>query len=198
VEDAGLSLAYLGLELFIRLAPDIPRLRTTMDAPVFIFSAALTLGTGSSSGIMPALYSSKWIAGSLGNRVKPVTAKFWRARLRSVLVMAEMALAVMLLTEPVCCSGVSYTCSKSIWVQRESAALIAREVIRLAQAVFFTPDLWLSVGVEPGSTCCTCTKLRSSKQAPVSSITASAISAITRTLRRRARQNWRSTGYPIP
>jgi len=57
---AGLSLAYLGLELLIRLAPDIPRLNeTTMDAHVFMFSAALTLGTGLLFGIMPALYSSK-------------------------------------------------------------------------------------------------------------------------------------------
>jgi putative ABC transport system permease protein len=97
---AGLSLAYLGLELFIRLAPDIPRLNeTTMDAHVFIFSAALTLGTGLLFGIMPALYSSKVdLQDALKESGGRLTASSGRARLRSVLVMAEMALAVMLLT----------------------------------------------------------------------------------------------------
>ena len=97
---AGLSLAYLGLELFIRLAPDIPRLNeTTMDAHVFIFSAALTLGTGLLFGIMPALYSSKVdLQDALKESGSRLTASSGRARLRSVLVMAEMALAVMLLT----------------------------------------------------------------------------------------------------
>jgi len=97
---AGLSLAYLGLELFIRLAPDIPRLtETTMDAHVFIFSAALTLGTGLLFGIMPALYSSKVdLQDALKESGSRLTASSGRARLRSVLVMAEMALAVMLLT----------------------------------------------------------------------------------------------------
>jgi predicted permease len=97
---AGLSLAYLGLELFIRLAPDIPRLNeTTMDTHVFIFSAALTLGTGLLFGIVPALYSSKVdLQDALKESGSRLTASSGRARLRSVLVMAEVALAVMLLT----------------------------------------------------------------------------------------------------
>src|SRR5215813_14129178 len=97
---AKLSLAYLNLELFIRLAPDIPRLNeTTMDAHVFIFSAALTLGTGLLFGIMPALYSSKVdLQNALKESGSRLTASSGRARLRSVLVLAEVALAVMLLT----------------------------------------------------------------------------------------------------
>jgi putative ABC transport system permease protein len=56
----GLFLAHLGLVIFIRLAPDIPRLNeTTMDPHVLLFSAALTLGTGLLFGIAPALQGSK-------------------------------------------------------------------------------------------------------------------------------------------
>ena len=70
-----------------------------MDAHVFIFSAALTLGTGLLFGIMPALYGSKVdLQDALKESGSRLTASSGRARLRSVLVMAEMALAVMLLT----------------------------------------------------------------------------------------------------
>lgn len=96
----GLALAYLGLEIFIRLAPDIPRLNEiTMDAHVLIFSAALTLGTGLLFGIMPALYSSRTDSqGSLKESGSRLTASSGRARVRSVLVTTELALALMLLT----------------------------------------------------------------------------------------------------
>ena len=97
---AGLALAYFGLDLFIRLAPDIPRLsETTMDPRMFVFSAALTLGTGLLFGMAPALYSSKTdLQDALRESGSRLTAGSGRTRMRSALVVAEMALALMLLT----------------------------------------------------------------------------------------------------
>jgi putative ABC transport system permease protein len=95
----GLLLAYEGLDLFIRLAPDIPRLNeTTLDPHVLIFSAVLTLGTGLIFGIAPALQvSGTDLQDSLKESGTRLTIGATRARTRSVLVVAEMALALMLL-----------------------------------------------------------------------------------------------------
>jgi putative ABC transport system permease protein len=95
----GLFLAHLGLEVFIRLAPDIPRLNEmTMDPHVLLFSAALTLGTGLIFGIAPALQGSKTdLQDVLKESGSRLTAGSMRARMRSVLVVAEMTLALMLL-----------------------------------------------------------------------------------------------------
>ena len=96
---AGLLLAYEGLHLFIRLAPDIPRLNeTTIDPHVLIFSAVLTLGTGLIFGIAPALQGSRTdLQDSLKESGNRLTSGATRARARNVLVVAEMALALMLL-----------------------------------------------------------------------------------------------------
>jgi len=95
----GLLLAYQGLALFIRLAPDIPRLNeTTIDPRVLIFSAALTLGTGLISGITPALQGSRTdLQNSLNESGSRSTIAARHARVRSVLVVADMSLALMLL-----------------------------------------------------------------------------------------------------
>ncbi len=95
----GLLLAYKGLDLFVRLAPDIPRLNETMiDRHVLIFSAALTLGTGLIFGMAPALQGYKTdVQDSLKESGSRLTIGSTRARARSVLVVAEMALALMLL-----------------------------------------------------------------------------------------------------
>ena len=96
---AGLLLAYEGLHLFIRLAPDIPRLNeTTMDPRVLIFSAALTLAAGLIFGVAPALQGLGTDSrGSLKESCNRLTSGATRARARNVLVVAEMALALMLL-----------------------------------------------------------------------------------------------------
>src|SRR6266699_2954948 len=83
----GLLLAYQGVDLFIRLAPDIPRLNeTTIDPHVLIFSVVPAL-QGSSTDLQDSLKES-------GSRL---TIGSTRAKARSVLVVAEMALALMLL-----------------------------------------------------------------------------------------------------
>ena len=95
----GLLLAYEGLDLFIRLAPDIPRLdETTLDPHVLIFSAVLTLGTGLIFGIAPALQGSRTdLQDALKESGSRLTIGATRARTRSALVVTEMALALMLL-----------------------------------------------------------------------------------------------------
>jgi predicted permease len=95
----GLLLAYQGVDLFIRLAPDIPRLNeTTIDLRVLIFSVVLTLGTALIFGIAPALQgSSTDLQDSLKESGSRLTVGSTSARARSILVIAEMALALMLL-----------------------------------------------------------------------------------------------------
>src|SRR5436309_13951980 len=96
----GLLLAYQGVDLFIRLAPDIPRLNeTTIDPHVLILSVVLTLGTALIFGIAPALQgSSTDLQDSLKESGSRLTIGSTRARARSVLVAAEIALALMLLS----------------------------------------------------------------------------------------------------
>src|SRR6476620_8221242 len=95
----GLLLAYEGVDLVIRLGPDIPRLdETTIDPQVLIFSVVLTLGTALIFGIAPALQGSRAdLQDSLKESGSRLTIGSTRARARSVLVVAEMALALMLL-----------------------------------------------------------------------------------------------------
>jgi len=96
---SGLLLGYEVLDLFIRLAPDIPRLNeTTIDLHVLIFSAVLTLGTGLIFGIAPALQGHKAdVQDSLKESGSRLTIGSTRARARSVLVIAEIGLALVLL-----------------------------------------------------------------------------------------------------
>jgi putative ABC transport system permease protein len=95
----GLLLGYEVLDLLIRLAPDIPRLNeTTIDLHVLIFSAVLTLGTELTFGIAPALQGYKAdVQDSLKESGSRLTIGSTRARARSVLVVAEIGLALVLL-----------------------------------------------------------------------------------------------------
>src|SRR5215471_19117376 len=93
---SGLLLGYAVLGFFVRMAPDIPRLNeTTIDLHVLIFSAVLTLGTGLICGMAPAMQAQKADAQhSLKESDSRLTT---RAKARSILVVAEMASALILL-----------------------------------------------------------------------------------------------------
>ena len=93
---SGLLLGYAVLGFFVRMAPDIPRLNeTTIDLHVLIFSAVLTLGTGLIFGMAPAMQAQKADAQhSLKESDSRLTT---RAKARSILVVAEMASALILL-----------------------------------------------------------------------------------------------------
>ena len=97
---AGLALAAWGVEALVRLAPaNLPRIaEVRVDLPVLLFTLGAALVTGLLFGLVPALQTagSEMFAtlkdsarGSTGGRGK---------RVRSVLVVAEFALALVLLT----------------------------------------------------------------------------------------------------
>ena len=96
---AGLLLSYLGVKAFVAMAPvGTPRLNEiTMDASVLAVSAGLSLLTGLLFGLVPALQlarSNHSFALNDGSRGSSGASGHG---LRRVLVVAEMAIALMLL-----------------------------------------------------------------------------------------------------
>jgi putative ABC transport system permease protein len=98
---AGLLLAVWGTDLLIRLKPQgIPRLDDVrIDGAVVAFTACMTIVTGIIFGCMPAWQSTRTdLAGSLKDSARGAVGQAGMRRLRGALVVAEMALAVLLLT----------------------------------------------------------------------------------------------------
>ncbi len=96
---AGLLLAVWGVEFLVRLGPDIPRLQdTSIDPRVISFTLVLSLATGVIFGMAPAFQGSRI---DLNETLKEsgirAPAGSGRGRTRSLLVITEMALALMLL-----------------------------------------------------------------------------------------------------
>ena len=95
----GLILAKAGLGFVLALAPpDVPRLdQVSLDGKVLAFSVAVSLATGLLFGLAPALAASRTDPGITmqeGRRRGPTRRS---ARFRSGLVVAEIALALVLL-----------------------------------------------------------------------------------------------------
>jgi putative ABC transport system permease protein len=98
--SVGLLLAVWGVDALVSLEPQgIPRLaEVRIDAGVTLFTCALSLATGLLFGLVPAFQSSgASVAGTLKEVGRGTVATSAKARLRSALVIAEMALAVLLL-----------------------------------------------------------------------------------------------------
>ncbi|MBK9241292.1 MAG: FtsX-like permease family protein [Acidobacteria bacterium] len=97
----GLGVAAGSLQFLLSLNPgNIPRLDTArIDASVIIFAAALALVTGVLVGLFPALrQSSADPQSALGDAARGTDTTSPRRRLRGALVVAEVAMAVMVLT----------------------------------------------------------------------------------------------------
>ncbi|MCI0486570.1 MAG: ABC transporter permease [Blastocatellia bacterium] len=97
---AGLLLAAWGIDLLLTLKPaDIPRLKEVfLDGKVFAFTAVTALVTALSCGLMPALQASKLnFNRSLKEGGRGGSAGRQRNRIQSLLVISEVALALMLL-----------------------------------------------------------------------------------------------------
>ena len=98
---AGILAGYWGLKGLIRFAPpDIPWLdRVHIDFAVLGFTAALCLAASIAAGIVPALHAAR-LAPMESFRDSSHTAhgSLRGGRLRSVLVVSELALAIVLLT----------------------------------------------------------------------------------------------------
>jgi putative ABC transport system permease protein len=97
---AGVALAHLGLELLLSIAPaDVPRVGSiAVNARVLSFTLALSIAVGAVFGLLPALQArGVEIQSALrGDGGGQATAGRGRRRLRSALVVAELALAVVL------------------------------------------------------------------------------------------------------
>jgi len=97
----GLLVAAGGLELLLALNPGgIPRLDLArLDGSVLLFATGLALLTGIVVGLIPALRQAKADPqAALGDGARGVDSTTPRRRLRGVLVMAEVAMTVIVLT----------------------------------------------------------------------------------------------------
>ena len=97
---AGLGLAAWGIKLLTALAPgDLPRITDSgINLQVLIFTAVVAVFTSILFGLVPALQSAKpELAAALKEGGRSGTETLARGRLRSALVVTEMALAMVLL-----------------------------------------------------------------------------------------------------
>ena len=96
----GTLLALWGVDLLLAMAPQgLPRIdEVTVNASVLAFTAGVTLFTGVLFGIFPALHAARSnVGGMLKDAMRGSSGGVASRRARNSLVMAEMALAVVLL-----------------------------------------------------------------------------------------------------
>ena len=96
---AGLVFAYFGLRLLIGIAPtSIPRLADArIDPLVLLFASGMTLAAGLLAGLAPVLASRKIdLAGALKEGARLAGSARARQSFRSVLVVAEVAITLVL------------------------------------------------------------------------------------------------------
>jgi predicted permease len=96
----GIGLAYAGVRLLVAVGPtNLPRLNEiSLGARTFVFSAVLSLLSSLLFGLIPALkYTRPQIAGVLGTIGRAATVSRDRHRARNVLVVVQVALALVLL-----------------------------------------------------------------------------------------------------
>jgi predicted permease len=95
----GLALAFAGLSILIAMGPALPRLDTlSLNPTVLLFTLGISLATGLVVGLLPALKHRRLplVAALRQGGSRGVTGKP-RDWLRNVLVVSEMALALVLL-----------------------------------------------------------------------------------------------------
>ncbi|MFN7959880.1 MAG: ABC transporter permease [Thermoanaerobaculia bacterium] len=96
----GVALAYQALPLLVSWLPDgVPHLPTLrLDGRVLLFATALSLTTGLLFGLLPALAASRSaLARSARQSSRGASGAGWRGRSRTALLVAEVALAFVLL-----------------------------------------------------------------------------------------------------
>jgi putative ABC transport system permease protein len=96
----GTLLALWGVDLLLGLAPEgLPRIdEVSVNASVLLFTAAVTALTGVLFGVFPALHVARAnVGGMLKEGMRGSSGGVASRRARNTLVMAEMALAVVLL-----------------------------------------------------------------------------------------------------
>jgi predicted permease len=96
----GLGLAYAGVRLLVFLEPgNLPRLQDIrIDLPVLLFAVGLSLASGLLFGLVPALkQAGAQLSTTLRAGGRTASASKERERARNVLVVAQVALALVLL-----------------------------------------------------------------------------------------------------
>ena len=96
----GLAVASVGLDILVSRGPEsLPRLNEIgIDWRAIVFALVISLGAGLVFGLLPALkYAGTRIATSLGGAGRTSTATRERHRARNALVVAQVALALVLL-----------------------------------------------------------------------------------------------------
>src|SRR5258708_1697782 len=100
----GCLFSYAGIKGLVALIPDglIPReAQIRLNLPVLLFSLAIAVFTAVLFGLAPALQTaSQNLVEPLKDSGKGVSGGFRRGRLRSALVVVEVALSLMLLSPP--------------------------------------------------------------------------------------------------
>lgn len=96
----GLLVAWAGVRILLRMAPaSLPRLEHVhLDASVLLFTLAVSLGTGLLFGLLPAMRAARGDAVEALRDGARSSASRGGSRLRRVLVMGEVALAVVMLS----------------------------------------------------------------------------------------------------
>lgn len=100
---AGLALGFAGVRMLLRMNPgDIPRIghdgaRITLDLHIVLFTLGLSILTGLVFGLVPAISASRRnLAAALNENGSHASMGVRGGKLRSALVIAEMALTVVL------------------------------------------------------------------------------------------------------
>jgi putative ABC transport system permease protein len=97
---AGLGVAYAAIRLLLHIAPDtLPRLEEiTVDGTVLLFTMGISLGAGLLFGLLPVLkYTKPNVVGALKEGGRTASDGRERQRARGALVVAQVALALVLL-----------------------------------------------------------------------------------------------------
>lgn len=97
----GTLLAFVGVRLLLALAPaNVPRLeQSRIDIPVLLFTFTLSLVATVAFGLGPALHTSRRDPQeALGSVIRSATASGGLRRARNLLVVAEFAIALVLLS----------------------------------------------------------------------------------------------------
>ncbi|MGA3205201.1 MAG: ABC transporter permease, partial [Bryobacteraceae bacterium] len=101
-----------------------------MDAPVLLFTFLVSVGTGILFGLAPVLTTSGWLGTAFQQAASHGTASRGRSRLRSALVIAQVAFSVILLT---------------------AAGLMIRSFVKMQQVrPGFAPDHLITMRISPG------------------------------------------------
>ena len=96
----GMGLAYLAIHLIVGLLPEysIPHeVVISLNIPVLLFSAAVSVATGIAAGLAPALQFSRPHLNAILQAGDSRTATSRGAKVRSVMIVGQVALTVLLL-----------------------------------------------------------------------------------------------------